>query len=124
MGASLGGVASLHAAWSHPGTFDALVLQAPSLVSGLGPYGRGATFAPVVRFEKRFLAAPGDLPERVHISCGRFDGLINEARQWRDYMDRRGVTVGYADIASGHDWHAWRDLLRASLVHVLAGTAR
>jgi len=119
MGASLGGVASLHAAWSHPGTFAGLVLQAPSLVSALGPFGRGAVFEPVVRFMRRFQAAPGALPARVHISCGRYDGLINEARRSCDFLQHAGVNVAIAEVAAGHDWSAWRDTLRPALRHVL-----
>ena len=118
MGASLGGVASLHAAWSHPGSFAGLVLQAPSLVTGLGPFGRGPVFKPVMSFMHRFLAEPGELPARIHVSCGTFDGLINETRQAAEKFAGLGAEIGYSDVPAGHDWHAWRDQLRAALMHV------
>ena len=117
MGASLGGVASLHAAWRHPGDFSGLILQAGSFVTEMGPFGRGHAFGPVIRFLQRFYAAPGRLPERIHISCGRFDGLIGDARRMASDLDALGVTVGYADNDTGHDWHGWRDLLREALIH-------
>lgn len=118
IGASLGGVASLHAAWSHPGVFDALVLQAGSFVTQLGPFGRGPVFRPVIDFMRRFAAAPGELPGQIHVSCGRYDGLIGEARMMSERFSALGVDVGYADVPAGHDWHAWRDLLRQALMHV------
>lgn len=120
MGASLGGVASLHAAWSRPGVFDGLILQAGSFVEKLGgPFRRGPVFGPVVRFMRNFNDRPGVLPGRVHVSCGRFDGLINEAHSLAETLAGRGVDVGFAESAAGHDWRAWRDLLRPALVHVL-----
>jgi len=120
MGASLGGVASLHTAWVHPNVFDGLILQAGSFVDRLGgPFHRGPVFAPVVKFMRNFMARPGVLPERIHLSCGRYDGLINEARSMAEMLSARGVEVGLTELAAGHDWRAWRDLLRPGLVHVL-----
>ncbi len=120
MGASLGGVASLHAAWAHPGVFDGLILQAGSFVAKLGgPFHRGPVFGPVVRFMRNFNDRPGAMLGRVHISCGSYDGLINEARSMTELLSARGATVGFTESAAGHDWRAWRDLLRPALVHVL-----
>ncbi len=118
-GASLGGVASLHASWRHPGLFDGLILQAGSFVTELGPYGRGQVFMPVIRFLRGYEAAPGPVPNRVHVSCGRYDGLIGDARRMARRFADRGADVGYADNAAGHDWAGWRDLLRAALLHVV-----
>lgn len=124
MGASLGGVAALHAAWSHPGVFSGLLIQAGSFIAELGgPFARGPVFAPVARFMRSFRARPGPVPERIHLSCGRFDGLINEARTMAEELAALGATVGYADNAAGHDWHGWRDLLRPALVHTLGEEA-
>jgi len=123
MGASLGGVASLHASWMRPGVFDALVLQAGSFVDQLGgPFHRSHAFDPVIRFLKQFGADHRTLPGRIHLSCGRFDGLINETRGMARYLADNGVDVAYTDVAAGHDWHAWRDMLRHALIHTLATT--
>ncbi len=120
IGASLGGVAALHTAWAYPDVFAGLVLQAGSFVAELGgPFRRGPVFAPVARFLRRFTAEPRPLPPRVHVSCGRFDGLVNEAQVIAELLAGRDVDVGYADIAAGHDWHTWRDLLGSALVHVV-----
>lgn len=119
MGASLGGVAALHAAWTYPGAFAGLILQAGSFVAELGgPFDRGPVFGPVTRFMARFNSQMRPLPARIHVSSGRFDGLIGEARRMADTLTERGVDVGYADVAAGHDWHTWRDLLRSGLIHM------
>ena len=128
LGASLGGVAGLHTAWRHPGVFSGLVLQSGSFVTALGGrHHRGAAFAPVVEFMREFLAAPGPLPGRIHLSCGRFDGLIVENRILAAQLRERGVSVELEEAADGHNWENWRDRLRSGLVHTLAdgvGTLR
>ena len=63
MGASLGGVASLHAAWRNPGAFSGLILQSGSFVTALGgPHRRGPVFAPVVEFMRCISFPPGPPP--------------------------------------------------------------
>ncbi len=120
MGASLGGVASLHAAWRHPGTFQGLVLQSGSFVRALGgPFRRGPVFAPVARFLQEFDDDPGHLPGRIHLACGRYDGLYVDDLRMRDQLEARGLEVGWAESRDGHHWGTWRDLLRPGLVHVL-----
>lgn len=120
MGASLGGVASLHAAWTHPGVFDGLILQAGSFVRALGgPHARSVVFRPVINFMERFLSDPGTLPTRIHLSCGLYDGLVDDNRWLAEQLSHTEVAVGHAEVASGHDWHGWRDLLRPALMHTL-----
>lgn len=120
MGASLGGVASLHAAWSHPGVYDGLILQAGSFVVELGgPHNRGVLFKPVIKFMENFLSDPGELPPKIHLSCGQYDGLVDDNRRLAEQLSHAATSVGHAEVASGHDWHAWRDLLRPALVHTL-----
>lgn len=120
LGASLGGVASLHAAWANPGVFDGLILQAGSFVVELGgPHHRSVVFKPVIKFMKRFLSDPRDLPPRIHLSCGLYDGLVDDNRRLAEQLSHATTSVGHAEVASGHDWHAWRDLLRPGLMHTL-----
>ncbi|MBT8249063.1 MAG: prolyl oligopeptidase family serine peptidase, partial [Acidimicrobiia bacterium] len=118
LGASLGGVASLHAAWRHPGVFSALILQSGSFVTALGgKHRRGQVFAPVVEFMLAFLERPGRLPARMHLSCGRFDGLITENRRMSSHFRALGVDVEFEEVPDGHNWENWRDRLRGGLVH-------
>lgn len=121
-GASLGAVAALHGAWTYPELFDGLVLQSGSFVTGLGgPFNRSPVLAPVVRWMGRFHAEPRPLPPRIHMSCGRFDGLIGDNRSFAARLDDRGVELAFVEAADGHDWALWRDQLASALAHVLAG---
>lgn len=122
LGASLGGVAALHAAWCNPGVFSGLVLQSGSFVTALGgPHRRGPVFEPVVAFMSEFQARPGPLPERIHLSCGRFDGLIADNRIFARRLELLGAHVAFEEAPDGHNWENWRDRLRAGLVHAAAG---
>ncbi len=118
LGASLGAVASLHAAWRHPSVFSALILQSGSFVTALGgKHRRGQVFEPVVEFMLAFLERPGRLPARMHLSCGRFDGLITENRRLSSHFRALGVDVEFEEVPDGHNWENWRDRLRGGLVH-------
>lgn len=122
MGASLGGVASLHAAWRSPGTFAGLILHSGSFVTALGgPHRRGAVFEPVVEFMSHWRAAPGVVPDRIYVSCGRFDGLIAENRMMNETLRTLGAAVAYDESADGHHWENWRDHLRPGLMHAFTG---
>ncbi len=59
VGASFGGVAALHAAWTHPGYFGRLLLQSGSFAfSDIGDHGRPPVFDPVAgRVRQRFSRA-------------------------------------------------------------------
>jgi enterochelin esterase-like enzyme len=119
MGASLGGVASLHLADRHPGVFSGLVLHSGSFVTRLGGrFRRGPVFAPVVAFMEGFTPEPGDLPHLVHMSCGRFDGLVHDNRVLAARLSDLGVDVAYDEVEDGHNWENWRDRLRTGLRHV------
>ena len=68
MGASLGGVAALHTAWSHPGAFGKLLLQSGSFAfTDIGDHDLGPIFDPVVSFVNRFRKDPGVRP--IASSC-------------------------------------------------------
>ncbi len=122
MGASLGGVASLHAAWRHPGTWEALLLQSGSFVTALGgKFRRGRVFAPVVAFMGHFLADPGRLPARVFMSCGRYDGLAADNRRMAAALGDFGADVTYEEARDGHTWENWRDRLRTGLGTLFPG---
>lgn len=121
MGASLGAVASLHAAWQHPGVFDAAILQSGSFATGLGGrFGRGSVFKPVVRFLGEFHADPRPLPDRIYMSCGRFEGMLAENNTLAEALERRGALVRFEVTPDGHDWGNWRNRLRTALRSTVA----
>ena len=122
MGASLGGVAALHAAWRHPGTFGRLLLQSGSFAfTDIGENKRGPVFEPVVRFMNAFRASPGRPAERIYVSCGIYESLIYENRSLVPLLTQNRIQVRYEEARDGHNWQNWRDRLRAGLTYLFPG---
>jgi enterochelin esterase-like enzyme len=122
MGASLGGVASLHAAWRHPGVFGRLLLQSGSFAfTDIGENRRGPVFEPVVRFMNAFRARPGRPAERIYLSCGIYESLIYENRSLVPLLQAARIQVRYEEARDGHNWQNWRDRLRAGLTFLFPG---
>jgi enterochelin esterase-like enzyme len=122
MGASLGAVASLHAAWRHPATFGRLLLQSGSFVfTDIGANRRGPVFEPVVAFMNSFRANPGRPAERLYLSCGIYESLIYENRSLVPLLQQQRMQVRYEEARDGHNWQNWRDRLRAGLTFLFPG---
>jgi enterochelin esterase family protein len=122
MGASLGGVASLHAAWRNPGTFGRLLLQSGSFAfTDIGENRRGPVFEPVVKFMNAFRAEPGRPAERLYVSCGIYESLIYENRSLVPLLQDQRLQVRYEEARDGHNWQNWRDRLRAGLTYLFPG---
>jgi enterochelin esterase family protein len=122
MGASLGGVASLHAAWRRPGTFGRLLLQSGSFAfTDIGENRRGPVFEPVVKFVNAFRADPGRPAERLYVSCGIYESLIYENRSLLPLLQEQKLQVRYEEARDGHNWQNWRDRLRAGLTYLFPG---
>jgi enterochelin esterase family protein len=122
MGASFGGVASLHAAWRHPGTFGRLVLQSGSFAfADIGHHRRSATFDPVARFMNGFRQRPGRPAERMYLSCGIYESLIYENRSLVPLLRQHGIEVRYEEVRDGHNWENWRDRLQSALTWLFPG---
>lgn len=122
MGASFGGVASLHAAWSKPGVFGNLLLQSGSFAfSDIGRHRRGPVFDPVVRFMNRFREKPGRPAERIYMSCGIYESLIYENRSLVPGLQAQGVEVRFEEARDAHNWENWRDRLRNGLSWLYPG---
>ena len=94
MGASFGGVASLHAAWRNPGLFGNLLLQSGSFAfTDLGHHHRGPVFDPVVEFMNQFREVPGVPAERMYLSCGVYESLIYENRSLLPKLQEQGIEI-------------------------------
>jgi enterochelin esterase family protein len=122
MGASFGGVASLHAAWRHPGVFGRLVLQSGSFAfADIGHHRRSPTFDPVARFVNEFRRRPGTAAERMYLSCGIYESLIYENRSLVPLLRHHGIEVRYEEVRDGHNWENWRDRLQSALTWAFPG---
>ncbi len=122
MGASFGGVASLHTAWRYPGLFGRLLLQSGSFAfSDLGAHERGPVFDPVVRFMNEFRENPGQPGEKIYMSCGIYESLIYENRSLVPRLQAQGINVKFEEARDAHNWENWRDRLRNGLSWLFPG---
>jgi enterochelin esterase family protein len=122
MGASFGGVASLHAAWRNPGLFGNLLLQSGSYAfSDIGRHRRGPAFDPVAKFMNEFREEPGKPSDRIYMSCGIYESLIYENRSLVPKLQAQGIDVRYEEVRDAHNWENWRDRLRSGLSWLFPG---
>ncbi len=122
MGASFGGVATLHAAWCNAGLFGSLLLQSGSFAfSDFGRHQRGPVFDPVVRFMNEFRENPGCPAERMYVTCGIYESLIYENRSLIPRLQEQGIEVRFEEARDAHNWENWRDRLRNGLSWLFPG---
>jgi enterochelin esterase family protein len=123
LGASLGAVASLHAAWTRPGAFGRLLLESGSFAfTDIGKGRReGPVFERIVRFVNAFRDTPGRPADRMFVSCGVYESLIYENRSLYPLLQSTGAEVRYVEARDGHNWENWRDRLRDGLTWLFPG---
>lgn len=123
MGASLGAVATLSAAWRNPGRFGKLLLQSGSFVfTDIGDRNwRGAQWDSVVGLMNAFREAPGRPVESLFVSCGMYETLIYENRSLVPILQSTGMDLRYVEARDGHNWENWRDRLRVGLSYLFPG---
>jgi enterochelin esterase-like enzyme len=123
MGASLGGLAMLHAQRRHPEAFSALFLQAASffmprfdhMEKGFGRYGRIVRFVRSVMREEPFAH-----PVRATLTCGRDEDNIHNNRRVAAALKLQGYPADFHEAPGGHDWDTWRAAIDARLADLLA----
>ena len=121
LGASMGGVAALSAAWRMGGT-GGLVLLSGSFVTALGgPMQRGEQFARVIDFMERFTDDPGHPAARIYQAWGEYEGLVPDNRAFAPILEGTGAQTIYQEVPDGHHWHNWRDRLGEALSHTFSG---
>jgi enterochelin esterase-like enzyme len=122
MGASLGGVATLHTARQYPNRFGQLLLQSGSFAfSDLGQHQKGPIFDPVVRFVNEYRKNPFALAEKIYMSCGIYESLIYENRSLVPLLQAQGMQVKFEEARDAHNWENWRDRLRNGLSWLFPG---
>jgi len=122
MGASLGGVATLHTARQFPNRFGQLLLQSGSFAfSDLGKHQKGPVFDPVVRFVNDYRKNPFAVAEKIYMSCGIYESLIYENRSLLPLLQAQGMQVKFEEARDAHNWENWRDRLRNGLSWLFPG---
>jgi enterochelin esterase family protein len=122
LGSSFGAVAALHAAWTHPGLWDRLLLQSGSFAfTDIGTAPENPVIEQVVQFMNALREDPGRPAERVYLSCGQYEALIYENRSLVPVLQRAGIQLRYREARDGHNWENWRDRLREGLCYLFPG---
>ena len=123
MGASLGGLAALHAQRRHPGLFGGLFLQSGSFFNRrLDPQESGfARFGRITRFvadtRRRTLAAE---PVPATLTCGSLEENLENNREMANALHAQGYRVGFVELPDAHNYVAWRDAFHPHLTALLA----
>jgi enterochelin esterase family protein len=116
VGASLGAVASLSTAWHQGGTVGGLILLSGSFIFDRCLLReRDSLFRRIADFVDHLREDPRDLPRRIFVSCGIYEGLIGQNRALVDFLRRRGRAVRFREPRDAHHWQNWRDQMRAGL---------
>jgi len=122
IGASFGAVASLHTAWSRPGTFGKLLLQSGSFAfTDVGDHDFGPVFDPVVDFVNAFRSNPGHPADQIFLSAGIYESMIYYNRSLLPALQSTGAEVRLVEAPDGHNWENWRDRLRDGLTWLFPG---
>jgi enterochelin esterase-like enzyme len=118
VGASLGGLAMLHAATSHPGSFAGVFSQSGSffrprtdgMERGYRHYNR------IVRFVDDVDADPQRLADlHVTMTCGTGEENLANNRSLARRLSRLGVPAQLIENPDGHNYTGWRDSLDPGL---------
>jgi enterochelin esterase-like enzyme len=124
MGTSFGAVAALSTAVRFADVYGSLLLQSGSFLYSDPAvcHGEGATvFDPVVRFIDRYRAAPVRTVDRVFISCGAYEDLVDANRAMLPVFRSTGMKINYVESRDGHSWESWRDQLGPGLCWLFPG---
>jgi enterochelin esterase-like enzyme len=122
MGASLGGLAMLHAQRRHPGTFGGLFLQSGSFFrerwdkheARFPRFGRIARFAGHVLHGR---AAPPRLP--TTLTVGTPEENLDNNRAVAQALEEQGWDVRLVEHRDAHNWVSWRDAFDPHLPELL-----
>jgi enterochelin esterase family protein len=122
MGASLGGLAMLHAQRRFPRAFGALFLQSGSFFvprfdsqeSGFGRYAR------IIRFVRETLSdGQHAIPVPTTITVGRAEENAHNNRRMARALAAQGYDVSLEEVADLHNYVGWRDALDPHLTALL-----
>ena len=122
MGASLGGLAMLHAQRAHPGTFAGLYLQSSSFFhrvldeqeSGFERFQRITSFVDSV-----LRAGPAVDPVPIVMTCGLIEENVENNRLMTRSLGAQGYDTRLVENRDGHTYTGWRDTFDPNLVDLV-----
>ena len=123
MGASLGGLAMLHAQRSYPDLFGGLFLQSASFLDKrLDPQeeGRFSLFAQVSAYTAEVLRGDADVePVPVALTCGTAEENLGNNRQMARALAAQGYPAKLTETPDAHNYVSWRDAFDPALADLL-----
>ena len=122
MGASLGGLAMLHAQRAHPGTFAGLYLQSSSFFhrvldeqeSGFERFQRITAFVDGV-----LRAGPAADPVPIVLTCGLIEENVENNRLMTRALGAQGYDTRLVENRDVHTYTGWRDTFDPNLVDLV-----
>ena len=128
MGASLGGLAMLHAQRRWPRHFSALFLQSGSffLPRFDAHEHRFPRYARIVRFVRGVMRTEGPHPDPVPVAmtCGSEEENLRNNRLMASVLAAQGYPTGLHELADLHNYTGWRDAFDPHLTKLLTGVWR
>ncbi len=127
LGASLGGLAMLHAHRRQPELFDALVLQSGSFFD-VELDGQESTYqwfdriTAFVRDAVTGTSKPSPIP--VAITCGTGEENLANNRAMARALAAQGYAVTIHDVRDSHTWTCWRDAFEPAFAAIAAALTR
>jgi enterochelin esterase-like enzyme len=122
MGASLGGLAMLHAQRRRPSLFGGLFLQSASFLdTRLDPQERWfSRFTRVSRFVTSTVrGTTRGKPVPVTLTCGLAEENLANNRQMSAALGAQGYSMGLVEIPDAHNYVGWRDAVDPALTELL-----
>jgi enterochelin esterase-like enzyme len=121
MGASLGGLAMLHAQRRYPAAFAGLFLQSGSFF--LPRYDRMESkfrrYLRIVRWAGRVVRAVDGPPVPTVLTCGRVEENLHNNREMARALRRHGYPVELYENPDAHNYVGWRDAFDPHLTDLL-----
>lgn len=126
MGQSLGGLAALHAAWTHPMAFSGVFTQSGSFFTPeTDPQESGfETWRSITDFTTQIPAGPVSPLPPVTIVCGTAEENLANNHLVAEALRAAGNDIRWGEIGDGHTWTCWRDLLDPHLTDLLHRATR
>ena len=122
MGASLGGLAMLHAQRRRPRTFAGLFLQSASFFHPRfdGHESRFARYGRISRYVQTVLRASGSRdPVPIAMTCGELEENMSNNRLMARGLRAQGYDVTLTEVPDVHSYTAWRDAFDPVLTDLL-----
>jgi S-formylglutathione hydrolase FrmB len=136
-GLSMGGFGAIHSGLAHPEVFGSIIALSPALITdeiSKMKEGQGNVIAPYSYYQHTFglpakllgghndpkalvkvlTEKKGAIP-RIYMACGTEDFLINEFRDFHQFLENLNIKHECAEGPGIHDWRFWNEYLPKGL---------